>query len=75
MKKTLLALMIVASTISCKKEKVSGCGVCKGTGTVDCNQYGCTYTLPILFDNGVFKDVNVTESTWTNTLEGERICF
>ena len=75
MKKTLFALMIIASTISCKKEKVSGCGVCKGTGTVNCDQYGCTYTLPILFDDGTFKDVNVTESTWTNTIEGDRICF
>lgn len=76
MKKVLLGLMIIAiSTISCKKEKVKGCGVCKGSGTVDCNQYGCTYTLPILFDDGTFKDVNVTESTWINTSEGERICF
>lgn len=75
MKKTLFAITIALSLISCSKEKVKGCGVCKGTGTVDCNQYGCTYTLPILFDDGTFKDVNVTESTWTNTLEGEKICF
>lgn len=75
MKKVLLGLMIIAISTSCKKEKVAGCGVCKGSGTVDCNQYGCTYTLPILFDDGTFKDVNVTESTWINTSEGERICF
>ena len=72
MKKIIVLLAICA--ISCKKQQV-GCGTCKGTGTVDCNQYGCTYTLPILFDDGHFEDVKVNESTWLNTLEGERICF
>lgn len=75
MKKLLICIGIIISLASCSKQKVSGCGVCKGTGTVDCNQYGCTYTLPILFDNGTFKDVNVDQNTWINTLEGERICF
>lgn len=70
----LFSLLIIASIISCKKQQV-GCGVCKGTGTVDCNQYGCTYTLPILFDDGHFKDVKVDERTWLNTFEGDRICF
>jgi hypothetical protein len=75
MKKTLFGLALILTFASCSKEKVKGCGVCKGTGTVNCDQYGCTYTLPILFDDGTFKDVNVTESTWNSTLEGDRICF
>jgi len=75
MKKILLVLLVSAIMMACKKEKPAGCGVCQGTGTVDCNQYGCTYTLPILFNDGHFANVNVTESTWTNTFEGDQICF
>lgn len=75
MKKLLLVLSLALIIVSCKKQNVSGCGTCKGTGKVDCNQYGCTYTLPILFDDGSFRDVSVTEYTWTHTFEGDRICF
>jgi hypothetical protein len=74
MKKLLLAISIVLSLTSCKKND-AGCGTCQGTGTVNCDSNGCTYILPILFDDGHFSNVSVNENTWTNTLEGERICF
>lgn len=74
MKKLLLIVAISISILSCKKENV-GCGTCQGTGTVTCDSYGCIYKLPILFDDGHFANVSVNESTWTNTLEGDRICF
>jgi hypothetical protein len=75
MKKILMIIAIGILLTSCAKEKVAGCGTCKGAGTVNCDTYGCTYTLPVLFDDGHFSDVNVTEYTWTHTFEGDRICF
>lgn len=75
MKKLLLLFMIAITMLSCKKERVAGCGTCKGSGDVTCDTYGCTYTLPVLFDDGHFSDVSVTEYTWLHTFEGDRICF
>lgn len=73
MKKTIVLLALVAGFASCKKE--TGCGTVVGSGTVNCSGSSCTYTLPVRFDDGHWADVSVSESTWINTLEGERICL
>lgn len=75
MKKILLGLLITASMLSCKKEKVSGCGICIGSGDVDCSSGTCVYWLPIKFDDGHTANVNVDEYTWVHTSMDERICF
>lgn len=74
MKKILTSLAIIIALSSCEKQPV-GCGTCKGTGTIDCSSGTCIYRLPILFDDGHFSDVSVSQDTWINTTEGERICF
>lgn len=75
MKKLLLSLVLIGLLVSCKKQKVSGCGVCIGSGDIDCSSGTCTYWLPIRFDDGHTQNVYVDEYTWVHTNMDERICF
>jgi hypothetical protein len=75
MKKILVILLAVILFTSCAKEKVSGCGTCTGFGSVDYSSGVTQYYLPIRWDDGHSSNVQVDESTWVNTLSGDRICF